>query len=205
MSGANGKYGGNRANRLSETAEKKIEEVVKRYPDSRSAVMPALYIAQEEYGSVTEEAYRWVSDRLNMPLSHVIEVATFYTMYYKRPVGRYHIQVCRTLSCMVCGAFDIISQLKARFGVEANQVTADGMWSYEAVECLGSCGTAPMAQINDLFVENLTTEKLNGILDRIETEKPDLRYSTIREDLGKGMKDLPRSEVWPVKSFDQQS
>ncbi len=140
-----------------------------------------------------------------MPLSHVIEVATFYTMYYKRPVGRYHVQVCRTLSCMVCGAFDVLSQLKARFGVEANQVTADGMWSYEAVECLGSCGTAPMAQINDLFVENLTTEKLNGILDRIEKEQPDLRYSTIREDLGKGMKDLPRSEVWPVKSFDQQS
>jgi len=205
VSGANGNYGGNRANRLSENAEKKILEVVKRYPDPRSAVMPALYIAQEEYGSTTEEAYRWVSDRLKMPLSHVIEVATFYTMYYKRPVGRYHVQVCRTLSCMVCGAFDVLSQLKARFGVEANQVTADGMWSYEAVECLGSCGTAPMAQINDLFVENLTTEKLNGILDRIEKEQPDLRYSTIREDLGKGMKDLPRSEVWPVKSFDQQS
>lgn len=191
-----------RANRLSEKAENKIPEIIKRYPNSRSAVMPALYIAQEEYGWMTDEAYRWVSDRLGMPLSHVVEVATFYTMYYKKPVGRYHVQVCRTLSCMICGAFDMIGHLKKRFGVEMHKVTADGMWSYEAVECLGSCGTAPMAQINDLFVENLTVEKLDALLDRIEKEQPNLRYSTISEELGKGLLDLPRSEVWPVKSFD---
>ena len=165
--------------------------------------MPALYIAQEECGWMTDDAYRWVSERLSMPLSHVMEVATFYTMYYKKPVGRYHLQVCRTLSCMICGAFDLLAHLKKRFGVSAHEVSADGMWSYEAVECLGSCGTAPMIQINDVFFENLTPESLDGILDRIAKEQPDLRFSTIRDEMGKGMPDRPRSEVWPVKSFDR--
>ena len=181
---------------LSSAAEARLKEIVKKYPDSKSAVMPALYIAQAELGWVTEGAVNWVSDRLNIPASHVYEVATFYTMYYKKPVGKYHFQICRTLSCMICGARQLTEYLKERLKTKSNEITADGMWSWEEVECLGSCGTAPMIQINDVFFENLTPEKLGALMDRIAKELPDLRYSEVTGKLGDGMSDQPRSAAW---------
>lgn len=182
--------------KLSPQAEEKIENIKRRYPSVRSAVMPALYIAQEECGHLSEDAIRWVSTKLEMPESHVFEVATFYTMYYKHPVGKYHVQVCRTLSCMLCGARDVTAHLKKRLGLAPGEISKNGLWSYEEVECLGSCGTAPMVQINDVFFEKLTIQKLDHIMDRIEREQPDLRYSTVREELGGGLADHPRSEVF---------
>lgn len=181
---------------LSATAEARLKELVKKYPSSKSAVMPALYIAQAELGWITEDAVNWVADRLTLPPAHVYEVATFYTMYYKKAVGKYHIQVCRTLSCMLCGARGLTEFVKTRLKTKSQEISADGMWSWEEVECLGSCGTAPMVQINDVFFENLTPEKLGAVMDRIEKEKPDLRYSEVTGKLGEGMPDHPRSEVW---------
>ncbi len=183
------------ANKLSEKAEQRVEELKKLYPDAKSAVMPALYIAQEELGSITGEAIEWVSERVGIPPVHVMEVATFYTMYYRKPVGKYHFQVCRTLSCALCGAKKITEQLKSRFGINPGEVSSDGMWSYEEVECLGSCGTAPMCEINDHYFENLTPEKVDKIIDRLKTEKPDLRYSEKEQRLGDGLKGHPKSEV----------
>ena len=191
----NGQTGGTSI-RLSDAAEKRLEEIVRRYPNSKSAVMAALYIAQEELGWVTQDAVYWVSARLNLPPSHVYEVATFYTMYYKKPVGKYHVQVCRTLSCMLRGAKEITQCARRRMKVPAGEVTRDGTWSFEEEECLGSCGTAPMVQINDVFFENLTPETFEALMDRIEKEQPDLRYSTVRQDLGGGMPDQSRSQVW---------
>ncbi len=182
--------------KLSDAAEKKVQEIIKRYPHAKSAVMPALYIAQEELGWITPEAIDWVAAKINIPPAQVKEVASFYTMYYKKPVGKYHIQICRTLSCMVCGARGLTSYVKERLKVKASEVTADGLWSYEEVECLGSCGTAPMLQLNDVFFENLTAEKLGQLMDKIEKELPDLRFSTIKDELGKGLPDMPRSQVW---------
>lgn len=190
---------GNSVPVLSEKAESKLKQYVARYPETKSAVMPALYIAQEEFGHISKEAVYWVADRLSLPPAHVFQVATFYTMYYKKPVGKYHFQVCRTLSCAIRGAGKITECLHSRFGVKAHDVTKDGQWSYEEVECLGSCGTAPLVQVNDVFFENLTPEKLNALIDRMEREKPQLRYSAVDEDLGAGFADLPKSEVW-VKS-----
>lgn len=181
--------------KLSEMAEKRLQEIRAMYPDHKSAIMPALYIAQEELGSVTDQAIEWVANRLGVAPVHVREVATFYTMYYKKPVGRYHVQVCRTLACAICGARRLTEYLQKRFNLKPNEISADGMWSYEEVECLGSCGTGPMCEINDLYFENLTVEKLGAILDRIEKEKPDLRYSTIKDTIGAGLKDYPKSEV----------
>ena len=158
--------------------------------------MPALYIAQEHLGWLTDEAYHWVAEQLDLAPAHVRAVASFYTMYYKEPVGKYHIQICRTLSCMLCGAKDITAHVKNRLGVKAGEVTSDGLWSFEEVECLGSCGTAPMVEINDVFFENLTPASLDSLMDRIEKEKPDLRYSTLRGELGTGLADLGRSQVW---------
>ncbi|MCC6220185.1 MAG: NADH-quinone oxidoreductase subunit NuoE [Deltaproteobacteria bacterium] len=182
--------------RLSDAAEARIEDLMHRYPCSNSALLPALYIAQEECSWLTDRAIRWVASRLNLPLAHVLEVATFYTMFYKQPVGKYHIQICRTLSCMLCGAKKLTEQVRKRLNLSAGEVSGDGMWSFEEVECLGSCGTAPMVEINDTFFENLTPEKLNDLLNKIEKFKPDLRYSGILEELGKGLEGFPKSSVW---------
>jgi NADH-quinone oxidoreductase E subunit len=176
-------------------AEAKIEELKRRYPDQLSAIMPALYIAQQHFGSVNQQAIEWVADRIDVAPVHVMEVATFYTMYYKKPVGTYHFQVCRTLSCALRGAKEITEHLHQRFGINPHEVTADGKWSYEEVECLGSCGTAPMCQINDVFFENLTSERLEQIIAQIDRENPDLRLSAVTEKLGEGLPKQPRSEV----------
>jgi NADH-quinone oxidoreductase E subunit len=157
--------------------------------------MPLLYIAQEELGHITQQAVEWVAARLKMPPVQVWEVATFYTMYYKKPVGRYHVQVCRTLPCALRGAKKVSEYVHKRLGIKPGEVTQDGMWSFEEVECLGSCGTAPMCQINDAFFENLTEERLEALLVRIEKEQPDLRLSTVRDGLGAGLAGHPRSEI----------
>ena len=182
--------------KLSEAAEKRIEEIKAYYPDKRSAVMPALYIAQEELGSISNEAIHWVSQKIELAPAAVMEVATFYSMYYKKPVGKYHFQVCRTLSCALRGAKGICEALHNRFQINPGEVTQDGMWSYEEVECLGSCGTAPMCEINDCFFENLTPQKLEKIIERIAKEKPNLRYSTVKDQLGEGLKGHSKSEVY---------
>lgn len=181
--------------KLSEAAEKRAQEIIPLYPQSRSAVMPLLYIAQEELGHVTQQAVEWVAARLSMAPVQVWEVATFYTMFHKQPVGRYHIQVCRTLPCALRGARTISEFVHQRFGLKPGEVTQDGMWSFEEVECLGSCGTAPMCQINDAFFENLTEQRLGEILGRIEKEQPDLKLSTVRDSLGAGLAGHPRSEI----------
>lgn len=181
---------------ISADADARVRQLIARYPHRKSAIMPALYVVQDELGWLPKAAFAWVAERVGVTAAHVESVATFYTMYYKRPVGKYHVQVCRTLSCMLCGAREVTAYLKNRLQIGSHEITPDGFWSYEEVECLGSCGTAPMVQINDVFFENLTEEKLTRIMDTIEREKPDLRYSTLRGDLGKGMREHPRSEVW---------
>jgi NADH-quinone oxidoreductase subunit E len=181
--------------KLSEKAERAIEEIKKQYPDHRSAIMSALYIAQEELGSITDDAVNWVAEKIQVAPVHVMEVATFYTMYYKNPVGKYHFQVCRTLSCALCGGKKIAEYLHRRLKVNPGQVSADGMWSFEEVECLGSCGTAPVCEINDCYFENLSEDKLEKIIQRIEKEQPDLRFSASSDRLGDGLKDWPKSEV----------
>ncbi len=180
---------------LSSAADKRAAEVIAQYPQSRSAIMALLYIAQEELGSITQEGVEWVAKKLALPPVQVWEVATFYTMYYKKPVGKYHVQVCRTLPCALRGAKRISEYLHDRFGLRPGEVSQDGLWSFEEVECLGSCGTAPMCQINDVFFENLSEEKLDTLLTRIEKEKPDLRFSTIKDELGAGLSGCPKTEI----------
>ncbi|MCB0321538.1 MAG: NAD(P)H-dependent oxidoreductase subunit E, partial [Bdellovibrionales bacterium] len=152
-----------------------------------------LYVVQEEHGCISEEAVQWVSDQVGIAPVHVRELVTFYTMYRSKPLGKYHIQVCRTLACGLCGAKGIMEHLHERLGIEPREVTADGMFSYEYVECLGSCGTGPMCQINDTFFEQLTPSKLEEILVKIEKEKPDLSLSGVRDELGAGLQGYPKS------------
>jgi NADH-quinone oxidoreductase E subunit len=180
---------------LSDEAEERIKEVIARYPRARSAIMPALYIAQEHFGFINDGAIQWIAARLDIPPVQVMEVATFYTMYYKKPVGRYHFQVCRTLSCALRGSSEISQHIAKRCKIQAGQVSEDGMWSFEEVECLGSCGTAPMCEINDRYFENLTPEKVDEIIDAITYEHPALRYSETERELGSGISKYPKSEV----------
>lgn len=126
--------------------------------------MPALFLAQEQYGSISYDAMEEVADILGVPKVWIFEIATFYTMYNKEPVGRFHIQVCTNLSCMLREADDMVAHLQELLGIETGKTTADGMFTLSAVECLGSCGTAPMMQVNDTYYENLTAQGIENIL-----------------------------------------
>jgi len=153
---------------LSENAVKEIKEITTRYPVMRSAVMPALYIVQREYGYITEEGMREVASILGLRPIQVYEIATFYTMYNKRPVGKYHIQVCTNISCSLLGAEHIVDFLSRKLGIGVKETTPDNRFTLSTVECLGSCGTAPMMQINDTYYENLTEAKIEEILEGLK-------------------------------------
>jgi len=178
---------------FSSRALDRLKSIIETYPDSKSAVMPALYIVQEEQGYISEEGILWVAEQVGLAPVHVREVASFYTMFYKKPVGKYHVQICRTLSCMLSGAKELSKVLKERFQITSGEVSSDGMWSFEEVECLGSCGTAPMAQINDRYFENLTPQSLVELIDDIEREKPNLRLSTIDDEMPHDLRNYPMS------------
>jgi NADH-quinone oxidoreductase subunit E len=180
---------------LSPEANKKLEEIIARYPQRQSAAMPAIYLVQEECGYIPDEALSWIASKVGLTPVHIKELVTFYTMYRREPLGKYHIQVCRTLSCAACGAKSLLDYVKARTGCNPRERSSDGVFSYEAVECLGSCGTAPMCQINDRFFENLTPERLGEIMDDIERESPDLSLSTKTERLGDGLPSRTKSEI----------
>lgn len=150
---------------LSSEAKQKILDELKRYESKQSAVLPALYIGQKENnGHVSAEVIKELSKVMDIPESQINEVFTFYTMYNKNKVGKYHIQVCRTLSCMLNGAAELTAHICKELNVKLNEVTKDGRFSVSEVECLGSCGTAPMMQIGNKYHENLTPESAMNLL-----------------------------------------
>ncbi len=150
---------------LSEQARMAIVSEFAKYPEKRSALLPALWIAQNEIGHLSEAAMQDVAALLELTPVQVFDVATFYSMYNLAPVGKYHIQVCKTLSCALVGMGAILEHLKARLGIALGEVTRDGLFSLKVVECLASCGSGPMMQINSDYYEWLTPEKVDRILD----------------------------------------
>ncbi|TAN64289.1 NADH-quinone oxidoreductase subunit NuoE [bacterium] len=151
---------------LSDKAKSEITESLKKYTNKRSACMDALRIAQAEASNnITKAAMEEIAGILGMKPVEVNAVATFYTMYnVKRPVGEYHIQVCRNISCSLLGAEHLIKHMENVLGIKTGATTPDNKFTLKTVECLGSCGTAPMMQINDDFYESLTKEKIDAIL-----------------------------------------
>ncbi len=146
-------------------AKEEIQTELKRYESRQSAVLPALYIAQRENkGHITPDLIKALSKEMDIPEASINEVFTFYTMYNKKPIGKYHVQVCRTLSCMLNGAQDLTNHLCRELGVKIGEVSKDGRFTVSEAECLGSCGTAPMMQINDRYYENLTPESAMNLL-----------------------------------------
>ena len=135
------------------------------YPHPRSALIPSLQLAQGEIGYLAPEAIREIADLFGLTPSEVLEVATFYTMLYKKPVGKYVIQVCTNISCLLCNSEQILSHLEKRLGIKPGETTPDKMYTLLEVECLASCDTAPVVQINDDYHESLTVEKIDRILE----------------------------------------
>lgn len=153
---------------LSAKAIEDIKKAITKYPVKQSAAMDALRIAQAECGSVTEGAMRQIASLLNMPPVQLNQVAAFYTMYNHKPVGKYHIQVCTNVSCSLLGAEHIVRFLSKKLGIKKGETTPDKKFTLSEVECLGSCGTAPMMQINDDYYENLTEKKIEEILEGLK-------------------------------------
>ena len=151
---------------FTEENERVFRETLAKYPTQMAALLPTLWLCQEQNGFLTDEILEYVAGRLDLSPVHVYSVVEFYTMYHKRPTGRYHLQLCRTLSCTLCGCEDIRERLKQRLGIEPGQSTDDGLFSLEEVECLGSCGTAPVMRVNDVYCERLTLEKVDEILEK---------------------------------------
>jgi NADH-quinone oxidoreductase subunit E len=147
---------------------KKFEETVGRYPQKEAAMLPVLYLAQQEFGYLSAEAIEYVARLMGQSPAKVHGVVSFYTMYNMKPIGRHHIQVCRTLSCALAGAENITSFIKRKLAIELGQTTADRRFTLSEVECLASCGTAPMMQINDDYYENLNEERVMEILESLK-------------------------------------
>ncbi len=146
---------------------KRVEEAVKKYPVKKAAVMPVLYIAQEQNGWISQEVIKEVAVILEMTAEDVLGVVTFYTMYHQKPAGKYHLQVCTNVSCMLRGAYEIYDHVKDKLQIKNGEVTNDHLFSLEEVECMGSCGTAPMIAVNEDFFENLDVQKVDQILESL--------------------------------------
>jgi NADH-quinone oxidoreductase subunit E len=149
----------------------KVNQIIARYPagKQKSALLPLLHIAQAEFdGWLSPEVMDYVASLLSIQPVEVYEVATFYTMFNTKPVGKSLIEVCRTGPCWLRGADDIVEHIENRLGISEGETTPDGMFTLKTVECLGSCGTAPMLQCGAEFYENLTNEKVDNMLDKLK-------------------------------------
>ncbi|RPI18791.1 MAG: NAD(P)H-dependent oxidoreductase subunit E [Ignavibacteriae bacterium] len=146
---------------------KKLEDIKRKYPTAKAALMPALWLAQEQFGWLSADVMRYVGIILNIPYEHVYGVVYFYTMYNRKPVGKYHIQVCTNISCMLRGSYDVLDYIAQKLNIHAGETTGDNKFTLSEAECLGSCGTAPMMQVNDYYEENLSKERIDKIISEL--------------------------------------
>lgn len=149
---------------LTTERKKDVEVILKRYPTKRSALLPVLWLVQEQEGYVPDGAVAYVAELLELKDVEVWGVVTFYTMFQRKPIGKHHVRVCTNMCCRLRGADMVLEHLKKKLGVDAGQTTPDGKFHLSTVECLGSCGTAPMMQIDNDYYEDLTERKIDDIL-----------------------------------------
>src|SRR4030095_2281667 len=146
---------------------KKLEVSKSHYPTSAAALMDALWLAQEQFGWLSVDVMKYVGKLLDVPYEQVLGVVEFYTMYNNKPVGKYHLQVCTNISCMLCGGYDIMDYISDKLDIGVGETTPDGKFTLSEAECLGSCGTAPMLQLNNYYEEKLTKEKIDNLIDKL--------------------------------------
>ncbi|MEA2682062.1 MAG: NADH-quinone oxidoreductase subunit [Chloroflexota bacterium] len=179
----------------------RIREIAGRYPSGKSAILPALWILQHREGILTAEGMREVARALDMPPGPVEAVASFYSMFFFKPHGKYVVEMCTNISCLVMGAGGILNRLEEKLGTRAGTTTADGLCTLMEVECLGACGGAPAAQVNHRFVENLTAEKVDALVDDMRAGRlPQHVFATGEEAASRGtMVDLANPGANRVK------
>lgn len=155
---------------LSKDREQKLGEILTRYPTKMAACIPLLHLCQEQHGYIDEDVMHFVSHRLDLSPAHVEGVVTFYTLFNRKPVGKHQVWVCRTLPCALRGADNVVSQCEKKLGIKCGETTSDGKVTLRSAECLASCGTAPMMQVDKDYFENLTPEKVDEILEKLRSD-----------------------------------
>jgi NADH-quinone oxidoreductase subunit E len=147
--------------------QKRFAQILKRYPNKRAAMLPTLHLAQEQNGFISPEIEEYVASCLEVPVVDVREVTSFYTLYFRKPMGRHHIRVCGSLSCFIRGSDRISAHLREQLSVEPGEVTPDGEFSWEEVpDCLGACEQAPMMQVDGYFEGPLTPDRVDEVLQK---------------------------------------
>jgi NADH-quinone oxidoreductase subunit E len=154
---------------FSEATKKRFDEMVGRYPERRSALIPILHEVQAQVGHLSPEAVEWVAAYLGLSRADVMSVASFYDMLELEPVGRHMVYVCQNLTCALLGAERLIRHLEQRLGIRMGETTPDGLISLKRMECLASCGTAPAIQVDGIYYERMTPEKLDDLLLKLRT------------------------------------
>lgn len=152
---------------LSPERERQLQQTIERYPTKMAAVLPLLHLCQEQNGWIDDEIVAFVSQRLDVSPAHVKGVVTFYTLYNQQPVGKHQVWVCRTLPCALRGAHDVLHHCEKKLGIKCGETTADGKVTLRSAECLASCASAPMIQVDKDYFEDLTPDKLDAILDKL--------------------------------------
>jgi len=150
---------------------RQIDEVITHYPVKRSATLPLLHLIQEDVGYISREAIEWIAQKLELEPINVYEVVTFYPMFRQKPIGRRHVRVCRTLSCALMGGYKTCSTFEQEFNTHLGDVSPDGEVTVEFVECLASCGTAPVVMIDDELHENVDAAKARQLCNQIKGER----------------------------------
>lgn len=155
---------------FSEEAMRRYQEILSHYPEKRAALIPVLKLAQDEFGWVSAEVADYVGGLMGYPPSDVLSVATFYTLLHKERLGKYHLEICRNVSCWLMGTYPCADEIKRQLGVEIGQVTGDEKFSWNYTECLAACGMAPAMQVGNRYFENLTPEKIREIIETLRNE-----------------------------------
>ena len=148
--------------------DNEAQKIVAKYDKKNAAVLPLLHLAQDKIGCVNADAEQWVSQWTEVPPVHVREVVTFYSMYHQKPVGKHHIRFCTGTSCMLMGCEKTLAYLKKKLKIENGQTTADGKISLEEAECLCACEMAPMMQVDDKYIGDLTEKKIDEIVEKLK-------------------------------------
>ena len=155
---------------LSDTTVKQIDEVITHYPVKRSAALPLLHLVQEDQGYISQDAIAWIATKLELQPINVYELVTFYPMFRQKPIGKRHIKVCRTLSCALMGAYKTCSEFETQFNTKKGEISPGGEVTIEFVECLASCGTAPVVLIDDTLHQHVDCAKARALSDQIKAE-----------------------------------
>lgn len=157
-----------------------------RYPTKRAVLLPALHHVQHAYDWIPPQAMEEIAEFLELAPAEVMDTASFYEEYWLKPKGKYLVQVCRSLSCEICGSKDLTQRLRETLGVEVGETTPDGRFTLVELECLGACGTAPVALVNDALFEQLTPDKLEGVVSKLPADPRDFHDATIDWEPGHG-------------------